>query len=77
MEIKDFHSPQPDGFALKTSLEINLLANKLSFENNIPVEIKRPIGYGPDNTAKVSVIISINDANLSEFFEISKLFPLK
>lgn len=53
--LKDFHSPPPEGFAFKTSVEINLLKNKHSFENNLPVEGKRPIGYNLDNAAVVTI----------------------
>lgn len=59
--LSEFKYPQPDGFALKTSIEINNLENKFTFVNNLPIEKKEPIGYTLDNAVLVTIKISLND----------------
>lgn len=43
--VSDFHSPQPEGYLLKTSVEINLRDNMYNFEKQLNVEARKRISY--------------------------------
>jgi len=59
--LEDFHSPPPEGFVLKTSMEIDLLENKHSFNSNFRLQRKRPIKYHLDNAALATISIILAD----------------
>lgn len=59
--LSDFKYPQPDGFLLKTSIEINILENKFTFANNLLIEQNRRIEYDLDNAVLVTVQIFMSN----------------
>lgn len=69
VSLNDFGEAAPDGFQLKTTMEINTLVNKYSFVANLPVEQTRPIKYELDNAVLLTVRIVGED---NSYLTISK-----
>ncbi len=61
--ISDFHSPPPEGYFLKTTVEVMLKANVHNFEKKLNEEIRRPVLV---NNKWPSVLLRISQINTSE-----------
>lgn len=75
-DFSEFERIQPEGFALKTSLEIDLLDNKYNFENNVPVAKEIPVEYHLGKKPLVQVSIGVGNfqsLNICKFFDLALL----
>lgn len=68
--ISEFGELPPKGYQLKTTMEINILANKYSFMHNNPIEKKRKITYKHENAAELTIWLQ---GEAESYIAISKL----
>ncbi len=76
INVSDFHSPQPLGYHLKTTVEIIRRADMYNFEKKLNEEYRRPIVFNNKYNA-VTVRISIQTFEGDRFIDIGNLFTLR